>query len=83
MEIDRVLEEYRTGDADKRMSLYLYHRGLRDAFDTIEQEDPLDPFAVRSIAVHDAQRPIHAFIAILRGYVSRFGPQASIERTKR
>jgi hypothetical protein len=42
MDIDRVLDEYRQGDADKRMSLFLYHRELRDAFSGIEQDKPAD-----------------------------------------
>jgi hypothetical protein len=40
MDIDRVLDEYRQGDADKRISLFLYHRELRDAFNRIEQDKP-------------------------------------------
>jgi hypothetical protein len=46
MKIYEILDEYRQGDADKRMNLFLYHRGLRDAFDKIEQDDPMDPFAI-------------------------------------
>ena len=42
MDIDRVLDEYRQGNADKRMSLFLYHRELRDAFNGIEQDEPAD-----------------------------------------
>ncbi len=45
MKTDQVLEEYRQGDADKRMSLFLYQRDLRDAFICIEQDDPTDLFA--------------------------------------
>jgi hypothetical protein len=39
MNNDQVLDEYRQGDADKRMSLFLYYRELRDAFTSIEQEN--------------------------------------------
>jgi len=39
MNIDQVLDEYRQGDADKRMSLFLYYRELRNAFTSIEQEN--------------------------------------------
>jgi hypothetical protein len=40
--VDQVLNEYRRGGADKRMSLFLYHCELRDAFESIERDDPMD-----------------------------------------
>jgi len=42
MKIDEVLDEYRQGDAEQRMSMFLYHRELRDEFACIEQDDPAD-----------------------------------------
>lgn len=42
MKIDQVLNEYRRGDADKRMSLCLYYREFRAEFRGIEQDDPMD-----------------------------------------
>lgn len=45
MKTDMVLESYRQGDADKRLSLFLYYRELRDAFTCIEQDDFSDLFA--------------------------------------
>jgi hypothetical protein len=42
MQIDQVLNEYRQGDADKRMSSCLYYREFRDEFSGIEQDDPMD-----------------------------------------
>ena len=39
MKIDQVLEEYRQGDPDKRLSLFLYYRDLRDEFSCIDQDD--------------------------------------------
>jgi len=42
MKIDKVLDEYRKGDADKRMSLFLSYREYRDEFTDIEQEQPMD-----------------------------------------
>ena len=39
MKIDQVLDEYRQGDPDKRLSLFLYHRELRDEFSCIEEDD--------------------------------------------
>jgi hypothetical protein len=42
MKVDQVLNEYRRGGADKRMSLFLYHCELRDAFERIERDDPMD-----------------------------------------
>jgi hypothetical protein len=46
MDINAVLEEYRKGDDGKRLSLFLAFRELRDHFDRIEQQDPLDDFVV-------------------------------------
>jgi len=34
--IERILEEYRTADAEYRLNLYLAHRDLRDRFTAIE-----------------------------------------------
>lgn len=39
MEIDKVLDSYRAGDENKRLSLFLGYRELRDQFEKIEQED--------------------------------------------
>lgn len=39
MKIDSILDAYRLGDADKRLSLFLFHRELRDEFSRIEQDD--------------------------------------------
>jgi len=44
MQIDQVFDEYWKGDADKRMSLFLYHRELRDEFTRIDQESPVNLF---------------------------------------
>ena len=38
MDIDKVLDAYRRGDEDKRLSLFLGHRELRDEFSRIEQD---------------------------------------------
>ncbi len=42
MKIAQVLNEYRRGDADTRMSLCLYYRELRDEFGVVELNDPMD-----------------------------------------
>jgi hypothetical protein len=42
MQIDQVFDEYWKGDADKRMSLFLYHRELRDEFTRIDHESPVN-----------------------------------------
>jgi hypothetical protein len=54
--LDKVLDEYRKGDADERMTLFLYHRELRDVFEKMEQNDPLDLFAVRKKSVPAEER---------------------------
>lgn len=46
MNTDRILAEYRDGDESKRLSLFLAHRELRDAFERIEQESLHDDFTV-------------------------------------
>jgi len=49
MEKEQVLQDYRTGDAEKRLSLFLYHRDLRSEFSCIDGELELertqDPWA--------------------------------------
>jgi hypothetical protein len=45
MKNDQVLEEYQKGDSDKRLSLFLYYRELRDEFSRIELDDSSDLFA--------------------------------------
>lgn len=38
----QVLQDYRNGDAEKRLSLYLYYRDLRKEFSCIDGETELD-----------------------------------------
>ncbi len=38
MDIEQVLDAYRNGDEDKRLSLFLGYRELRDEFSRIEQD---------------------------------------------
>ena len=61
MNTDQVLDEYRKGNADKRMSLFLYHRELRDEFACIEEDDPAD-----LSAAYRAPEPVR------QGMVSKF-----------
>lgn len=42
MEIEDVLNEYRQGSTDRRMSLFLFYREHRNDFARIEQESPTD-----------------------------------------
>jgi hypothetical protein len=37
--IDRILDEYRLGNTDTRLGLFMYYRELRDEFFHVEQED--------------------------------------------
>ena len=46
MEIDMVLDAYRAGDENKRMSLFLEYRDLRDLFEQIEQESDHEDFVI-------------------------------------
>jgi len=46
MDIDTVLNEYRTADDGKRLSLFLEYRELRDLFEQIEQESMHEDFVI-------------------------------------
>jgi hypothetical protein len=46
MNIEQVLDEYRNADDNKRMSLFLAYRELRDSFSRIEEESPHDDFVI-------------------------------------
>lgn len=46
MEVDKVLEEYRTGDDNKRLSLFMGFRELRELFERIEQMSSHDDFRI-------------------------------------
>jgi hypothetical protein len=73
MEIIHILNEYRRGDADKRVSLFLYHQGLRDAFDSIERDHPMDLFTVQETPRHTEQGSFRTFIVMLRERLSHLG----------
>jgi hypothetical protein len=48
MDIEQVLHDYRNGDEEKRLSLFLFYREFRDEFSWIdEQERPADRSPVR------------------------------------
>ncbi len=47
MDIDRILDDYRTGDEDRRISLFLAHRDLREEFIRIEQDLEVAPLSGR------------------------------------
>ncbi len=66
MTIDQVLDEYRQGDADRRMSLFLYYRDLRDAFICIEQDDPADLFAGAGTQEPVKKGIVRKFLVMLR-----------------
>jgi hypothetical protein len=42
MDIKKILDEYRTGDEGKRVSLFLAFRDLRDYFSYIDDQNPVD-----------------------------------------
>lgn len=46
MEIDMVLNAYRVGDENKRLSLFLGYRDLRDQFEQIEEESEHEDFVI-------------------------------------
>lgn len=77
MKIDQVLEEYRQGDADKRMSLFLYYRDLREEFTRIERDDPADLSATDRISGHVEQGMVRKFLVRLRPRSCPLRPRAS------
>lgn len=46
MDREEVLGAYRKGDENKRLSLFLAYRDLRDDFSLIEQESAHDDFVI-------------------------------------
>lgn len=46
MEIEKILDDYRNGDEDKRLSLFLAYRDLRDDFTRIDQDMELYEFSI-------------------------------------
>jgi hypothetical protein len=46
MEIEQVLNEYRNGDEDKRLCLFLTYRELRDELSCIDQDGAVDQSAI-------------------------------------
>ncbi len=46
MDIEKVLDAYRAGDANKRLSLFMGYRDLRDQFEQIEQESEHEDFVI-------------------------------------
>ena len=46
MKIETVLDEYRTGDEDKRLCLFLTYREFREEFSRIDQDKAVDHAAI-------------------------------------
>lgn len=46
MDIDKVLDEYRKADDQKRLSLFMAYRDLRDTFEQIDNESAHDDFTI-------------------------------------
>jgi hypothetical protein len=47
MEIEQVLDDYRNGDEDKRLCLFLTYRDLREELSLIDQEKALDQATIQ------------------------------------
>ena len=82
MKVDQVLDEYRMGNADKRMSLFLYYRELRDEFSCIEQDDPADPSAVYCAPEPIRQSMVQKVLFMLRNRSRWFRPGESMDRVE-
>ena len=46
MDMEKVIEEYKSGDDARRLGLFLTYRELREQFSTIEQESSHDDFLI-------------------------------------
>ena len=80
MKIDQVLDEYRQGDADRRLSLFLYHRELRDEFSCIEEDDRPALSEVRQTSELLRQSMIQRVLSLFRNR-SCLRSRASMDRT--
>jgi hypothetical protein len=80
MKIDQVLDEYRQGDPDKRLSLFLYHRDLRDEFSCIEQDDR--PACAESLQTAGPPRKtmVQRVLFMLRNRSCRLRSRTSVHR---
>ncbi len=81
MDIDMILDEYRMSDPDKRMSLFLYHRELRDEFTCIEQDDPMDVIVASCTAEPIAPGMFKRFFVLLQDQSRRLLPRSPLDRT--
>lgn len=79
MQIERILDDYRAGSADKRMSLFLCYRELRDEFACIEQSDPGDLFSARFAERHGR---LWRLFRLLREKLTRMSHGGSPDRAE-
>ncbi len=45
--VKNILEEYREGNVEIRINLFLHYRGLREEFEKIDQAMPLTPQKIK------------------------------------
>ena len=79
MNIDQVLDEYRMGNAEKRISLFLYHRELRDEFTCIDQVDAGVDQEVSRSSEPLRQSTVQKFLFMLRTRSCRFRTRESMD----
>lgn len=79
MRINEILDEYRRGNADKRMSMFLCYRELRDEFTCIEQSDPGDLFTASFSERHGR---LWMLIHLVRKTFTRMGPGGAPDRAE-
>lgn len=80
MQIDQVLDEYRKGNADVRISLFLSYRELRDEFARIEEDDPADLQDAGFSAEPERRGMVRRVVDMLRDRSMRPAPGASCDR---
>jgi hypothetical protein len=79
MQLERILDEYRTGSADKRLSLFLCYRELREEFACIEQSDSADLFTASFSERHSR---LWMLIRLVRETFTRMRPGGSPDRAE-
>ncbi|HWR73513.1 MAG TPA: hypothetical protein VN604_10105 [Nitrospirota bacterium] len=79
MQIERILDDYRAGSADKRMSLFLHYRELRDEFASIEQSDPAD---IVTASLAERHGRLQRLIRLVRETFTRMSPGGSPDRAE-
>ena len=67
--LEEILIDYREGDLEKRLNLFLSYRSLRDHFSSIEQEEGLKGFINEKVTTTPKRKRktiFHPFLCCLK-----------------